>query len=180
MDIQGILLVVFFALSTTTVPIYVYFTQKHFVRTRLVNTFQLLFWLFLALSSVISVMNSVNVVSEIMNFLLIFAGVLFSSFFITKIYKDQGQYFMPFARLNNFDAFKEYGESLGEGYIKIYANTRNTVEAVLFINGPRKNEIIEEISANDALIMRKGTKEARTKLFTNFLFIIVIAAIALV
>ncbi|GEM_PF-2444516 len=181
MNLDFLAIAIVFLISSSGVPLYAFITRRHFVRLRSYYAVQALFWLFLAVLSVLAMFVSVNTFSIVVNALLAIAGLVFGSYGLTMIFKDNGAYLLPFAKDNNKDAFMTYGASLDVESIKISTLNGVRMDVVHFVKvtPEQQQQIIQDVSNHPELVAPFGTKEAFRKLLRTFTFPFIIIAFAI-
>ncbi len=180
MEVDFIFLGIVFALSSSGISLFSFFSKKQFVKVKLNYAVQAVFWFTLALISVLPVINSADFTSSIINVILIIGGVLFTCYYGYQFIKDKGAYSLPYAKNANEEAFKAYGQTIRSGVIKIASTRPTKVDIVAFVTEDiqEKEKIIEEISNNGDIVMVFSSKEAKMKLLNSLLWVVIILGIA--
>jgi len=180
MDYSFLAIGLLFALSTAGIPLYAFIFKKHFVRQRAYYIVQGFFWFVLSGISAYAIFLSDTTVSLILNGVLIVLGFLFGVYTIINAIKDKGSYVLPYAKLENQEAFKKYVNNLDVTKIEIRTMSANKYDIIEFtdVEEHQKQQIIEDISTNTDLVLTFGTSEANKKLLKSFTFALFIIAIA--
>jgi|LGVF01.2.fsa_nt_gb hypothetical protein len=180
MEVDFIFLGIVFALSSSGISLFSFFSRKQFVKVKLNFAVQAVFWFTLGLVSVFPLINNADLTSSIINIILIISGFLFTCYYAYQFIKDNGAYSLPYAKNANEEAFKTYGKTIGSGVIKIASTRPTKVDIVAFVteNIQEKERIIEEISNNVDIVMVFSSKEAKMKLLNSLLWVVIILGIA--
>lgn len=182
MDVEFIFLAIFFFLSSSGVLLYCLVTNNHFVRRKIHYVIQAAFWLYLAVLSIVSLMNDIDTFGFIMNVILLIAGSLYGAYFTYNMIKDKGAFYLPFAKENNSEAMNEYGASIGANKILVSAVRPNKMDTILFteVSDEEMMQIMDDIGSNDKIVMDLKSPEAKSKLFRSLIFVVLIIIIAII
>ena len=180
MDYSFLVIGLLFGLSTAGIPLYAFFTRKHFIRQRTYFVVQGLFWLTISALSTYTLYVSETTLGIVMNGILIILGIIFGSYTITSAVVDKGSFVLPYARPENKEAFGLYVSSLDVNLIKVRSMSGNKYDIVEFtdVEDYKKQQIMDAISSNPDLVLNFGTAEANKRLLRSFTFSLFIIAVA--
>ena len=180
MEVDFLFLGIVFALSSSGISLFSFFSRKQFIKLKLNYAFQAIFWFTLGLISIFPLINNADLTSSIINVILIISGALFTCYYAYQFIKDRGVYSLPYAKNANEEAFKTYGQTITSGIIKIASTRPTKVDIIEFVTEDiqEKERIIDDISNNEDIVMIFSSKEAKMKLLNTLLWIVIILGIA--